>query len=99
MSRKKLCLCQNIGFSPELTYFKPQGVPLCDLVVNELTIEELESLRLHHTKNLEQIEGATKMRISQSTFQRILNSAYQKVVDALINGKAIKITRHEEVVN
>jgi len=31
------------------------------------------------------------MNTSQSTFQRILSSAYKKISDALINGKAIKI--------
>jgi len=31
------------------------------------------------------------MNTSQSTYQRILYSAYEKITDALINGKAIKI--------
>jgi len=33
------------------------------------------------------------MKTSQSTYQRILYSAYKKIADALINGKAIKITK------
>ncbi|MDE2439367.1 MAG: DUF134 domain-containing protein [Patescibacteria group bacterium] len=32
-----------------------------------------------------------KMKTSQSTFRRILYSAYSKISDALVNGKAIKI--------
>ena len=59
----------------------------------ELTTEEIEALRLKNIKCLEQIECAKQMKTSQSTFQRILSSAYKKVTEALIQGKAIKIIR------
>lgn len=59
----------------------------------ELTTEEIEALRLRNIKNLEQEEAAKKMNTSQSTFQRILSSAYKKVTEALIEGKAIKIIK------
>lgn len=58
----------------------------------KLTLEEVEALRLKNIDNLEQIECAKKMKTSQSTFQRILSSAYKKISDALINGKAIEIS-------
>jgi len=61
------------------------------LEVIELTAEEVEALRLKNLKDLDQIECAKVMNTSQSTFQRILSSAYKKMSDALINGKAIKI--------
>jgi len=64
-----------------------------DLELVYLTREELEALRLKNIDNLEQIECAEKMKTSQSTFQRILSSAYKKVSDALINGKAIEIIK------
>jgi predicted DNA-binding protein (UPF0251 family) len=64
-----------------------------ELEIIELTTEELEAFRLRHIKNLEQIEAAQKMRTSQSTYQRILYSAYKKIAEALINGKAIKIIK------
>lgn len=86
-------LCRKIEFNPNITYFKPQGVPLRELEVVDLTLEEIEALRLKNIKGLEQIEAAEKMGTSQSTFQRILASAYQKISDALINGKAIKIEK------
>jgi predicted DNA-binding protein (UPF0251 family) len=57
----------------------------------ELTDEELEVLRLKNLEELDQNSAAEKMKTSQSTYQRILSSAYKKVTDALINGKAIKI--------
>lgn len=89
-------LCRRINFNPSVTYFKPQGVPMRFLEVVELTAEELEALRLKNIKNLEQIEAAKKMNTSQSTFQRILSSAYKKITEALIEGKAIKIVSDKE---
>jgi len=86
-------LCRRIMFDPKITYFKPQGVPMRFLEIVELTAEELEAYRLRHINGLEQKEAAKKMRTSQSTYQRILYSAYKKIADALINGKAIKIIK------
>jgi len=86
-------LCRRIRFNPNVTYFKPQGVPLRFLEVIELTTEEAEALRLRNIKDLEQEEAAKKMNTSQSTFQRILSSAYKKITEALIEGKAIKIIK------
>lgn len=63
------------------------------LKVVELTFEEVEALRLKNRKDLKQIECAKRMKTSQSTFQRILSSAYEKVTDALVEGKAIKIIK------
>jgi len=86
-------LCRRIRFNPNITYFKPQGVPMRYLEVIELTTEEVEALRLRNIKDLEQEEAAKKMNTSQSTFQRILSSAYKKITVALIEGKAIKIIK------
>jgi len=86
-------LCRRIRFNPNVTYFKPQGVPMRFLEVIELTTEEAEALRLKNIKDLEQEEAAKKMNTSQSTFQRILSSAYKKITEALIEGKAIKIVK------
>jgi len=72
-------------------YFKPQGIPLRDLNEVELTLEELEALRLKNVKGLAQTVASLKMKTSQSTFQRILASAHKKIAEALIEGKAIKI--------
>jgi len=61
------------------------------LEIIELTSEEMEALRLKNVKGLDQEQAAKEMNTSQSTFQRILSSAYKKISNALINGKAIKI--------
>lgn len=84
---------RKINFEPSVTFYKPQGVPMRFLDIIELTHEEAEALRLKNIENLDQIQAAEKMQTSQSTFQRILSSAYKKVSVALIKGKAIKIIR------
>ncbi len=84
-------LCRRIRFNPKVTYFKPQGIPMRLLDTVELSTEEAEALRLKNIKGLDQAQAAKKMNTSQSTFQRILSSAYKKISQALIQGKAIKI--------
>ena len=84
---------RRVLFSPDITYFKPQGVPMRFLEIVELTTEEVEALRLKNRKDLKQVECAKRMKTSQSTFQRILSSAYEKITDALVKGKAIKIIK------
>ena len=51
MPRPKLNRC--INFDPKVTYFKPQGVPMRYLDIVELSMEEIEALRL---KNVEQLD-------------------------------------------
>lgn len=80
-----------INFEPNVTYFKPRSVPLNQLEEVELTLDELESLRLSSLKKISQADAASQMQIHQSTFQRTLVRAREKVTDALVNGKAIKI--------
>ena len=84
-------LRRRIRFSPNARFFKPQGIPLRYLEQVELSHEELEALRLKHVKNLDQTQAAREMNTSQSTFQRILSSAWKKVAEALVKGKSIKI--------
>ena len=92
--RGRPCLRRQVRFRPKINYFKPQGIPMRQLEVVEITAEEIEALRLKNIKNLDQNQCAEQMKTSQSTFQRILVSAYDKVSDALINGKAIKIIKN-----
>ena len=84
-------LNRKIGFKPNVTYFKPRGIPLRSLEVVVLNVEELEALRLKNVEGLDQVACAKKMDTSQSTFQRILSSAYKKISKALVEGKAIEV--------
>ncbi len=83
---------RQVGFKPDVTYFKPRGIPLSILEEVDLAVDELEAIRLCDQKNLDQTRAAQKMKISQSTLQRILTSAHKKIARALISGKAIKIS-------
>lgn len=74
-----------------MTYFKPRGIPLRFLEEVDLTVDELEAVRLADFKDFDQNQAAKKMKISQSTFQRILTSARKKIAEALVLGKAIKV--------
>jgi len=80
-------------FDPNVVYFKPRAVPLSLLEEVSLSLDELEALRLCDLKNLGQMEAANKMKVSQSTLQRILASARKKVAEALVGGKALKIKK------
>lgn len=94
MPRPKLC--RYVEFNPNVTFFKPSGIPMLNLDIVELSLEEAESLRLKNVEKLDQVKCAKIMKTSQSTFQRILSNAYEKISDALINGKAIKINNTDE---
>ena len=76
---------------PEVTFFKPRGIPLIELEEVCLTVEEFKAVRLKDLEELGQEPTAVKMRISQSTVHRTLMPAHRKTADALVNGKAIRI--------
>lgn len=82
----------HIRFDPSVTYFKPRGVPLNLLKEVHLKHDELEAIRLKYVEGMDQTVCAVEMKISQSTFQRILSSANRKTAKALVQGQAIKIT-------
>jgi len=83
--------CKRVDAEPDVTYFKPRGVPLMELEEVVLTVEEFEAIRLGDGEGQEQISVAKRMGISQPTLHRLLESAHHKVADALTRGKAIKI--------
>jgi predicted DNA-binding protein (UPF0251 family) len=82
---------RRVDFIPEITYFKPAGVPLNSLDEVRLSIEEAEAIRLKDIEGLEQEECAQRMQISRPTFHRVLGSARRNLANALLNGKAIRI--------
>jgi len=82
---------RRIRFRSNGLFYKPQGIPLNELSVVELTHEEVEALRLKNVEDLDQKSAAALMETSQSTFQRILVSAQKKVSFAIVNRMAIKV--------
>ena len=89
MSRPKII--RRIFFQPNVTYFKPAGIPMKHLKETTLSFDELEAIRLVDFEQKDQIDVAKKMDISQPTLSRLLTSVREKTADALVNGKAIKI--------
>lgn len=82
---------RNIGFTASASYYKPAGIPMrgcVDVIIGE---DEMEALRLADLEGLYHEDAAARMEVSRQTFGRIIASARQKIADALINGKAIKI--------
>ncbi len=82
---------RRVDFMPQVTYFKPVGIPLRSLEDVCLSVEEAEAIRLKDLEGLEQEECGERMHISRPTFRRVLESARKKLADALISGKAIRV--------
>ncbi|MCF8012345.1 MAG: DUF134 domain-containing protein [Clostridiales bacterium] len=82
---------RRVEYMPELTYFKPAGIPLIELEEIGLTVEELESIRLKDVEGLDQEVCAERMGVSRPTYHRILSSARVKIARALVEGKAIRV--------
>jgi len=83
--------CRRVGCLPQATFYKPRGIPLSVLQHVNLTVDELEAIRLADLEGLYQEQAAVKMKVSRQTFGRILESAHKKIADALVNGKALLI--------
>ena len=71
--------------------FRPQCKPVSKLEDVHMTIDEFEAIRLANLEGFDQEKIAEKMKVHRSTISRILESAYKKIDDALVNIKAIKI--------
>ena len=83
--------CRRVAQMPQVNYYKPRGVPLSVLEQVNLTVDELEAIRLTDFEGLYQAEAAEKMNISRQTLGRIIASAHKKIADVLVNGKALLI--------
>ena len=71
--------------------FKPLCKPLNKLEGVYLSLDEFEAVRLACLEGMKQIKAAKLMKISRSTFSRIITSAHRKIADGLVNIKAIRI--------
>ena len=82
---------RRVGCQPVSNFYKPRGIPLSSLEIVNLTVDELEAVRLADMEGLYQEQAAEKMNVSRQTLGRILESAHKKIADALVNGKALSI--------
>ncbi len=89
--------CRRVFGMPSADYFKPRGIPLSDLQEIGLTIDEFEAVRLADLEGLYQEKAAKKMNVSRQTFGNIIADARKKVADAIVNGKALKISKNQPI--
>ena len=82
---------RRVKCEPGEKCFRPQCMPLGKIEGVYLTLDEFEAVRLADFEGLKQESAAKRMKISRSTFSRIISSAHSKVGDALVNIKAIRI--------
>ncbi len=82
---------RRVAFNPEISYFKPRGIPMFDLEEVRLTVDQREAIRLSDLLGLSHEDAGRRMGVSRATFGRIVQRARQAVADALINGKAINV--------
>lgn len=82
---------RNVSLPPKVVFFKPHGIPLREIEIVNLTVDEYEAIRLADYESLKHYEAAKKMNISRPTFTRLLESAHKKISNTIVEGKAIRI--------
>ncbi|MCK5321255.1 DUF134 domain-containing protein [Candidatus Pacearchaeota archaeon] len=82
---------KRIFFQPDVTYFKPVGIPMRHLKEKVLSFDEIEAIRLIDSEGMGQTKASKKMKISQSTLSRLLKDGRGKIADAIAKGYSIKI--------
>jgi predicted DNA-binding protein (UPF0251 family) len=83
--------CRRVSCAVPARYYKPQGVPLCELEEVELALDEVEAMRLTDIEDLYQADAAQRMGVSRQTLGNIIARAHKKVAIALLEGKALRI--------
>lgn len=71
--------------------YKPVAIPCKELQEVSLELDEFEAMRWCDLEELDQAEAGEKMGVSRGTIQRLLTSGRRKLLEALVNSKAIRI--------
>lgn len=82
---------RRIAELPTVRAFKPVGIPARNLATVELSIDELEALRLADLEGLYHGPAADGMGVSRPTFGRLLERARRKVATALLQGRMLVV--------
>ena len=92
--QKKTRYCRGIeGYN----LYKPAGVPMSQVEVCELGLDELEAMRLCDAEGHQQEEAAERMGVSRGTIQRLLESGRCKTISALVHGRALSFSDADHV--
>ncbi len=92
--QKKMRYCRAIeGYN----LYKPSGIPLSQIEIRMLGLDELEAMRICDSEGKQQEEAAEIMGVSRGTIQRLLESGRKKMVDALVQGDALSFSDDDYV--
>jgi len=76
---------------PLFSEFKPIGVRGQNLKQIVLTLDEFEAFRLADQLGLSHADAAEEMKISRSTFSRLIAKARKKIAEFIIQGRLLTI--------
>jgi predicted DNA-binding protein (UPF0251 family) len=68
--------------------------PVRDWNPVELSLEELQVLKLVDYEGLTQVEASERLGISRATVWRLLKSGRQKLLQAILEGRPLKIVKN-----
>ncbi|NOX15498.1 MAG: DUF134 domain-containing protein [Epsilonproteobacteria bacterium] len=85
--------CRNIDENHCEICFKPCGIKSSLLETVVMYEDEMEAIRLADYKSLYQQDCAQRMKISRTTFSRLIESARKKVADSLLNNKILEVQK------
>jgi predicted DNA-binding protein (UPF0251 family) len=85
---RKKRLCRR--FRADRVY-KPRGIPLKNIGLTTIDLDEFEAMRLCDRENMTQEAAGGVMNISRGTVQRLLYEGRKKIVEAILNNSAIII--------
>lgn len=84
--------CRKVSGEPPYRVFSPAGCPKERFEGVEMSLDELEAIRLADLEGLYQEAAAREMHVSRQTFGNILASARHKVAEMLIYGRELTVT-------
>lgn len=71
--------------------FKPRSIPMPQLEVLSLGVDELEALRLCDVEGMHQVLAGEQMGVSRGTVQRLLKNGRATLVRAVVEGAALMV--------
>lgn len=83
--RKHRC-CRAL---PGQLIYKPAGIPLIDQPIRNISIDELEAMRLCDLEGKSQQQAADAMQVSRGTVQRLLQSGRRTLLNAILAREGI----------
>ncbi len=91
--KERRCSCP---FRPEGgIVYKPTGVPMSQVEKEAIPMDEFEAIRLCDVEGMTQEEAGQEMGVSRGTVQRLVQKGRKRLIQAMIDQKAILLGRDE----